>query len=68
MVVSAGIKYPNSCLTGANVAPEIDGKKGAPIDLAGYEGNTVTIIVVAKTNWGDEIELVKFTGVTVPNS
>ena len=59
---NGGRVYPRSCLKGVAV--------GSPtaINLAAYAGKTVKVIVVAKTNWGDEIELVHFTNVTVPNS
>ena len=62
LVKSGGRVYPRSCLKGVAV--------GSPnaINLAAYAGKTVKVIVVAKTNWGDEIELVYFTNVTVPKS
>ena len=44
------------------------GEKGLAIDLSAYAGKTVKVIVVAKTNLGEEIELVYFTNVTVPNA
>ena len=62
-----GRNWDDSCLKGAVVAT-INSKPGAPIDLTAYAGKKVTVIVVAKTNFGDEIELVYFTNVTVPKS
>jgi hypothetical protein len=67
--IPAHFNFPSSFVSGANVAPSnsATGEKGAAIDLSKYAGKTVTVIVVANTNYGDEIELVRFTGVTVPN-
>lgn len=60
MATSYGIKDPASALTGVNLGTKY-------FDLAGFEGEAVTIELVAVTNSGVEMVIANV-GVTVPNS
>ena len=58
----AAYNYPAS----AGVGILMGSTNPVKINLTGYENKTVTVIYVAKTNWGAEIELAYFTSVKVP--
>ena len=54
--------YPESCGNGILIG----GTNPASIDLAEYAGEMVNVLLVAHTNWGDEIVLAIFNNVIVP--